>query len=221
MKELKLNEIDTSIQIRYRMDVATVAEYAQAMKDGVVFPPLDVFSDGGDFVLVDGQHRLSAAELIKKKSFLCKVRRGDRAAALRFALGANSAHGLRRTNADKRKCVLLAMNEPDYAKLSNRKLAELCNVSRMLVKEIKDEIAEKAAESEDDPTSNSKTKDRVRKTKKKQTQEQIDRDELRGALAIIRGFPYSGLDANEKLALTDDDVFSINYVRTWLKELLG
>ena len=222
-KELRLEVIDASIETRYRLDESVVKEYGEKMRAGVQFPPLKLVEErkAECYWMWDGQHRLKAAKLAKLKTLSCRVKQGTKQEALRLALGANADHGLRRTNADKRKCVLIAMNEPEFEKMSNRKLAELCSVSRMLVKEIKDEIADKAAESDDDLTSNSKTKDRVRKTKKKQTQAQVDQDGLRGALAVIRGFPYSGLDANEKWALTDGDVFDIRYARDWLKELLG
>lgn len=54
-------------------------------------------------------------------------RPGGRADALKFALGANAVHGHRRTNADKRRCVEIALRE--FPKLSSRAVAKVCGVS--------------------------------------------------------------------------------------------
>jgi hypothetical protein len=51
---------------------------------------------------------LEAAKQIGQKQIKCEVREGCRADALRYALGANGTHGLRRTNADKANAVKMA-----------------------------------------------------------------------------------------------------------------
>jgi len=66
---------------------------------------------------------------------LAIVHAGGRREALKFALGSNAAHGLRRTNKDKRKAVEIALRE--YPKLSNRAIAELCKVSPGMVDEMR------------------------------------------------------------------------------------
>jgi len=218
MKMLKLEVIDTSIQTRYRLDKATVADYEEAMRRGDKFPPLEVMAEMGSssYYLWDGQHRIAAAKRIGKDSFMCHIRRGEKSDALRMALGANAAHGLRRSNADKRKCVLLAMNAVEYDDLSMRSMGELCNVSRMLVSDIKQEFLEKGKEKDNgsDPDT------RVRNTKKAPTQEEVDRDELREAMSLIKAFPYSGKDAKTKMKLTKADKESMRYVYKWLGEML-
>jgi len=218
MKELKIEVIDKSIQTRYRLDNGTIDDYEEAMRSGAVFPAITVMAERGAqrYILVDGHHRLAAAERIGKKTFLCTVKRGDKQAALHFALGANSQHGLRRTNADKRKSVMMAMNAAEYDGMSMRAMGELCNVSRMLVSDIKQEFLEK--DKEKDNGSDPKT--RVRNTKKPPTQAESDRDELREALSLIKSFPYSGKDAKKKLKLTKTDKEAAKYVRSWLAGLL-
>lgn len=47
----------------------------------------------------------------------------------------NAIHGQRRTNADKRRCVELAVKE--FASLSSRAIAELCGVSKTFVENIR------------------------------------------------------------------------------------
>jgi hypothetical protein len=63
---------------------------------------------------------------------------GGRVEALRHALGANAVHGQRRTNADKRRCVELAIRE--FPDLSSRALAELCGVGDQLVRTVKPDM---------------------------------------------------------------------------------
>ncbi len=75
---------------------------------------------------MDGWHRVMAAEQIGAMDIPAEVRNGGRVEALKHALGANAIHGQRRTNADKRRCVELAVKE--FASLSSRAIAELCGV---------------------------------------------------------------------------------------------
>ena len=222
-KELTLEVIDSSIQTRYRLDKATIEDYEEAMRSGAVFPPCTVFAERGAqrYILADGHHRLEAAKQVKKKTFLCTIRCGDRQEALHFALGANADHGLRRSNADKRKCVLMAMNCPAYDGWSLRKIADLCRVSRPLVSEIKQEINEAAQEIEEEGGSSAtKTRDRVRKTKVPPTQDESDRTELCGALAVIKSFPYNGAEGYRRMNLSDD-IYAVNFCIDWLTEALA
>ncbi len=147
-RELPLDVIDTSIQTRYRLDKATIKDYEEAMRSGAVFPPCTIFAERNSerYILADGHHRLEAAKLVRKKTFLCTIKRGSKEDALHCALGANANHGLRRTNAEKRKVVLLALNCPAYDGWSLRKIADLCGVSHVPVGEIKQDINEAAQE---------------------------------------------------------------------------
>lgn len=76
-----------------------------------------------------------AAEQIDARDIPAEVRAGGRVDALKHALGANAIHGQRRTNADKRRCVELAVKE--FASLSSRAIAELCGVSDPFVLQIR------------------------------------------------------------------------------------
>ena len=74
---------------------------------------------------------VSAANRNGSKSISAEIRKGTKADALRFALGANVAHGLKRTNADKRRSVELALAE--WPNVSDRQIAEICAVNHHLV----------------------------------------------------------------------------------------
>lgn len=124
-------ELDTSIQCRASIDVATVNEYADAMADGVEFPPVVLFGNQTRAWIGDGWHRVMAAQQIGAPTIDADIRPGDRREALKYALNANAAHGQRRTNADKRRCVEIALRE--FGKLSSRAIAEMCGVSDRFV----------------------------------------------------------------------------------------
>jgi len=136
-RKLKLSEIvtDAGTQVRASLNEATVAEYTDALADGAKFPPVIVFHDGSRYLAADGFHRIHAANRIGATQIECDVRKGSKADALKFALGCNAHHGLRRTNADKRRAVELAVKE--FGKFSDSALAEMCAVNRELVAEIR------------------------------------------------------------------------------------
>ncbi len=62
---------------------------------------------------------------------------GGRKDALQYALGANAANGLRRSNADKRRCVEIALAE--FGDLSSRQVAIMCGVSNHMVDDARPE----------------------------------------------------------------------------------
>jgi hypothetical protein len=124
-------KFDSATQIRAEIDSGTVEDYAEHMKAGDVFPAADVFDADGEYYIGDGWHRLLAAQKNGDVTFPCLVHPGGRHAAIKFALSANAKHGLKRTNADKRKAVTVALAE--FPNLSDRQLAELCGVSNHMV----------------------------------------------------------------------------------------
>jgi hypothetical protein len=128
-------DLDASIQCRASIDTATVNEYAIAMSGGDKFPPVELFAGAGEndgrYWIGDGWHRVLAAIQLGRPTIQANVSPGGRLAALKCALGANAVHGQRRTNADKRRCVEIALRE--FPKLSSRAIAELCGVSHTFV----------------------------------------------------------------------------------------
>ena len=142
---------DGGTQPRTVIDLGMVEEYGQAMAAGDVFPPVTVFYDGTDHWLADGFHRIKAAAGIGLVEIEADVRQGTRRDAVLFSVGANAAHGLRRTNEDKRRSVLTLLNdvapacsgghvcgdlEPRlrcWATWSDREIARRCGVSPQTV----------------------------------------------------------------------------------------
>ena len=106
---LKKESIQTKgMQIRARLCEETVQEYVDAMAAGAKFPPVIVFHDGTNYWLADGFHRLEAWKRNGVGSVKAEIKEGSRIDALKFAFGANSSHGLRMSNEDKRNAVKMA-----------------------------------------------------------------------------------------------------------------
>ena len=96
------------LQTRVALDESTVVEYADAMRGKAHLPPVTAFCDGKKIYLADGFHRVEATMRCGWRKIKADVREGSFADALKHALGANANHGLRRTNADKQRCLQLA-----------------------------------------------------------------------------------------------------------------
>lgn len=128
-------ELDTSIQCRASVDTTVVGEYAERMVAGDTFPPIEVFGTKSKCWIGDGWHRSLAALQCGQQSIAANLHQGGRADALKHALGANAVHGHRRTNADKRRCVEIALRE--FPRLSSRAVAKLCGVSHELVQQMR------------------------------------------------------------------------------------
>lgn len=133
MTTIRLSSIerDTSIQCRASIDTGVVNEYADAIIEGAKFPPVILFGTKEKCWIGDGWHRVMAADQVCMEDIEADLQKGGRKEALECALGANAAHGHRRTNADKRRCVEIALRE--FPKASSRRIAELCGVGHTLV----------------------------------------------------------------------------------------
>src|SRR4051812_18892617 len=100
---------DGGTQSRIQLHADTITDYAERIGDGAVFPPVVVFYDGADHWLADGFHRVEAHRQAGRDSVEAEVKQGTKRDALLYAVGANATHGLRRSNADKRRAVMVML----------------------------------------------------------------------------------------------------------------
>ena len=128
IKEIRL---DGGTQSRVKLSEETVSEFADSYRAKIEFPPVVVFWDGpgDDAWLADGFHRVYAAKRVGRTRIAADIRQGDKRDAILYSVGANSEHGLRRTNADKRKAVTMLLRDEEWGKRSDRWIAERCGVS--------------------------------------------------------------------------------------------
>ena len=133
--------IDAEIQQRIAIDAKVVEDYADAMEQGQKFPPLVVYFDSKQNVLADGFHRFEAHKKRGHTKVACEVREGTREDAILYAAtDANRAHGLRRTQLDKRKAVHTVMDlKPEW---SNRDIAKAVGVSHTFVNNLRQAATE-------------------------------------------------------------------------------
>ena len=156
IKLISIADLTTEgFQTRAGLCPAVVKEYTELLKNGGHLPPIRVVrevlspsptpqspvpnpqSPTTKYYLVDGYHRVDSAKRAGRTMLDAEVSDGDRIAALRLALKANSAHGLRRTNADKRNALKMAWEHRQelFGKddPKDTDLAEVCGVTRMTV----------------------------------------------------------------------------------------
>jgi ParB-like chromosome segregation protein Spo0J len=132
--------IDIEIQQRARMNDDLIAEYAVDIANWIKSAPITVITDDRDRWVADGFHRVEAALTAGLDTIPAHQYPGARRDALLFAVGANKAHGLRRTNADKRRAVETLLNDSEWSQWSDRLIADRAGVSDKTVAAVRREV---------------------------------------------------------------------------------
>ena len=145
-----------SMQSREKLSEKKIKEYAKLMGEGVKFPPIQVFKEGDKYILADGFHRLHAMESNGVTSYTVEVFPGGAKEALFHSLGANSKHGLTRTNADKKKAVDTLLSHPDFSLYSDRDIARHLSVSNVMVSKHRKKLKRSLGEETEDTGKGSK-----------------------------------------------------------------
>ena len=113
--DLGVISTDTQLQMREKLSPDTVAEYKQLLIDATeqakapdepIWPfsePVEICIVNGQYLTTDGNHRIQAAREAGWQWIRAVVIDGTMQDALIAACGANAAHGLQRSNADKRR----------------------------------------------------------------------------------------------------------------------
>jgi len=130
---------DAGTQIREAINEAVVAEYAERMTKGVIFPAVVLFHDGNQYYMADGFHRALAAKRNDFSDIEADVQPGTKTDALWFALGANKANGQRLTLADKKHAVLLALQT--WPAKSAGQIGDQVGCSHSYVSSIRNEVS--------------------------------------------------------------------------------
>lgn len=125
--------IDCGTQSREKIDQQVVGEYAVALKEGAKFPAVVVFHDGLEYYLADGFHRYLSHVQAGLTEIEAEVKNGTLRDAILYSLSANDSHGLRRTNADKRKSVMTLLEDEEWKQWSSSDIARACKVSHVFV----------------------------------------------------------------------------------------
>lgn len=140
MLKLDLIRIDGGTQPRASINESVVAEYAEALTEGAKLPAVVVFHDGADYWLADGFHRYHATRRIGALDIDVEIKQGTKRDAVLYSVGANHAHGLRRTNEDKRNAVLTLLRDDEWMAWSDNKIAKACAVDHKTVASVRASI---------------------------------------------------------------------------------
>lgn len=132
---------DGGTQPRSAIYQNVVDDYAEAISSGAIFPPVVLFYDGSDYWLADGFHRHAGHRKAGLTKIAADIRQGARRDAVLYSVGANSAHGLRRTNEDKRRAVMTLLQDAEWAKWSDREIARRAGVSDKTVGALRKELS--------------------------------------------------------------------------------
>ena len=159
--KVKLSQVtlDASTQSRSKVDQNTVERYTQLIALGKSFPPLVVFGETN--ILADGWHRYHA---YKKAGIIdVEIHRmdGDRRDAEFYALSANNEHGRPMDMEDCRRNARRLLTDPEWCKISDRKIAELVGLSDTTVLRIRRAL-------EDEGKIEPKTSNRIKSASEKQ-----------------------------------------------------
>ena len=147
-KTIFLEDVDVehSPMVRAELRPEVIEEYAGIYKkDKKKLPQIDVFWEAGSkkYLIGDGMHRLYAMRSLSLKATQANVHSGVFEDALKFALMANEKHGIRRSQADKRKAVEEAIKQ--WPKISNAQIATLAMVDDHTVKAVRDWMEEQGS----------------------------------------------------------------------------
>ena len=212
-------EATTATQVRTKLHRDIIEMYQADIEHGAPMPAIDVFAEKGSarHILADGFHRLIATIEAGREEIEVKVHEGGMHEALIHALGANTVHGLRRSNADKIHAVQMALKDPAISQLTQQEIADVCRVSVRTVERVEHRQGvgryEKPTKSDSKPKK--PTAEDHRPTKPEPTQAEIELDEVRQALSALKVLPYDGDTAAKTLGLSKDDVADLEYVSSW------
>lgn len=224
-------EATAATQIRKKLDKHLIDEFSDAIKAGAIFPKpgergaMVVFAEANSerYILADGFHRLYAHIHAGVEEVDVEIREGDPTDALMYALGANEEHGLRRSKADRRRAIEIALSHPTIGQMTRQEIADICHVSKRSVQRVANQkvIDDPKPGPNDGGESKPPTDEDHRPSPTPDvTQEQVERDELRAALKLIKALPYDGAMAHDKLELDPDDFADCEYVSTWLASVV-
>lgn len=135
---------DESLQPRAAgLHAPTVDEYAEAYRLDKSLPPGVVYlaTDGTNW-LSQGFHRRAGAIKAGLTELDFEIREGTRDDAKLDAASSNAAHGLKRSNEDKRRAVRFVLElRPEWA---DEKAAEHVGVTRQMIGDVRAELAAEA-----------------------------------------------------------------------------
>lgn len=133
---------DGGTQSRAKLSDDAIDDYAQRYTDRADMDPVVAFYDGKDYWLADGFHRHMAARKAGRPTIGVDVRQGTQRDAILYSVGANATgRAVHRSNADKRRAVMMLLRDEEWSQKSDRWIARACAVSNQSVSNIRGELS--------------------------------------------------------------------------------
>lgn len=136
--------VEKATQIRCRVSQEYVVELADLLKadPALEMTPIVLVRDAdSNLILADGAHRLAAYIEVGREKIPAMVDEEHKEQALSYAVeyacGQNVKHGLRMTNADKNKAVIMVMEDDRMKVKTDVTLARLLGVSPSLIAKVR------------------------------------------------------------------------------------
>ena len=131
-------KLDPKLQPRNELNADAIQQYADDMRNGDQFPPVEIKKVNGKYLLTSGWHRTLAAQRAKLTTISAIITEGTWDDAVWEACAANVEHdksGSRRTNADKQKAVKMALQLERFhnGMMNYTKIADHIGVDRTMV----------------------------------------------------------------------------------------
>jgi len=132
--------VDADIQPRGEFIPELAEQYAERMRAGDEFPPVDVFCDGESNWLADGFHRVAAAADAELDDLAVTKHAGGKRQAIWHSFGANTKHGQRRGRGDAKRAVERILKDHEWRRLPQAEIAKHVGVSPAYVSQVKASI---------------------------------------------------------------------------------
>lgn len=133
-KSLPMSLIELSGGTQQRpLDQSTVDRYVELMRDGLIFPPVEIIFDGKIHWLWDGFHRYRAHQILERKDIRVNIENGSKRDAVWYSLGANATHGLPRPYGSLKGIVMTVLDDKAWSKKSDDDIARHVHCTRQYV----------------------------------------------------------------------------------------
>ena len=207
-------KVESWLQPRDSLDAEAIADYTRVYKScrdkESPFPSWRVFLIDGKYYLTRGFHREVAAKAADRSTHICEVIKGTRQEALIDAAGSNADNGVRRTNKDKRRAVLMLLTSKDAPEWSNRFIATSTHTTHQFVNLMAKELA----------AENGKPAKRSTRKKKKKAASSGHPDENQPDLTPIERMAEMNNDIERLcrgvLKMYDDGIAPLHCKNLWL-----
>lgn len=154
-KTLSISTLDLNSGTQNRpLSQDTVDRYVEDMKEGDIFPPIEVIREGGKYYVWDGFHREKAHRVLGKEQIVANVEEGTLRQAIWKSFGANAHHGLPRSERNVAVILGRIFEDVRWRKKSVRAIAEQVGCGKTYVHKMRQKFF---GESESEPDTDDET----------------------------------------------------------------